>query len=84
MTIKELIAKWRERAASHVENEFVQTQITRCADELENADPAELLCPDPALKGKYPLVLYFDNEEQSRELVAAVMEGCPNLISKTL
>lgn len=87
MTVKELCERWREIAKKRRDSSEAEAKAFEfCAEDLEVAADrfSHFLCPTPELNGKYPVVIYFENEEDSRELIEAVKLAKPNMISKTL
>ena len=87
-TIKEMAARWRaqgkRQTMSSCGGSAANAVFAQCARELEMARPSDLMCPVPELKGKVPLVLYFENAADADEFSEMVRAANPNFVSRKL
>jgi hypothetical protein len=75
------------------EGENIRLEIRNCEGKTNDivmpcGDAAELatalVTPDDRLDGTKPIVMFFGSDEDRDEMVAAVMEAKPNMISRKL
>lgn len=90
MTAKELVNVWRNRVLAYDIGKYPNMEaaiaIKQCASELEKEmeNPTDFLCPDESLKGKIPLVLYFETRKEVDDFISLVQEAKSNLVAKPL